>query len=64
MDNFTFALMLMAIASVAVVLALGLWNMLRGGDAKRAQALMRWRVFLQFIAVILVMATIYLVSKG
>ena len=48
-----------ALLAVALVLALGLWNMLRGDNAKRSQTLMRWRVVLQFVAVILVMAAVY-----
>ncbi|MGH6865205.1 MAG: twin transmembrane helix small protein [Methyloceanibacter sp.] len=49
-----------ALAAVAVVLLLGLWNMLRGGDPNLSQKLMRARVLLQFIAIIIVMAVIYL----
>jgi hypothetical protein len=47
---------------VFIVLLLGLWNMMRGGSPSRSQALMRWRVGLQFLAVIVVMAVIWLVS--
>jgi NADH:ubiquinone oxidoreductase subunit H len=52
-----------ALAAVATVLLLGLWNMLRGGNPNRSQRLMRWRVVLQFIALCLVMAAIYLSGK-
>ena len=52
-----------ALAAVAIVLVLGLWNMMRSGSPNRSQALMRWRVILQFIALILVMAAIYLGGK-
>jgi hypothetical protein len=48
-----------ALAAVAVVLLLGLWNMMRGGDPGRSQRLMRWRVGLQFLAIIIVMAALY-----
>ena len=48
-----------AIGAVAVVLLLGLINMLRGGSPNTSQKLMRLRVVLQFIAIIIVMATIY-----
>lgn len=41
-----------SIAAVAVVLVLGLVNMLRGGSPSRSQQLMRWRVILQFVAVL------------
>ena len=49
-----------AVAAVAVVLFLGLFNMMRGGSSGRSQTLMRWRVILQFIAIIAVMATLYI----
>ena len=48
-----------ALLAVAVVLALGLWNMLRAGSGNASQKLMRWRVVLQFVAVVLVMTAIY-----
>ena len=48
--------------AVLVVLLLGLLNMVRGGSASRSQTLMRWRVGLQFIAVILLMAALYLTT--
>ncbi|WP_186394314.1 twin transmembrane helix small protein [Stappia sp. TSB10GB4] len=49
-----------AVGAVAVVLLLGLWNMMRGGSSSRSQLLMRWRVGLQFLAVVLVMVVLYL----
>jgi Hypoxia induced protein conserved region len=49
-----------ALAAVVVVLLLGLWNMMRGGNPNLSQKLMRARVILQFIAIIIVMAVIYL----
>ncbi|MCB1491498.1 MAG: twin transmembrane helix small protein [Rhodobiaceae bacterium] len=48
-----------ALAAVAIVLLAGLWNMMRGGPANVSQKLMRWRVLLQFIAIVVVMITIY-----
>jgi cytochrome b subunit of formate dehydrogenase len=41
-----------SIAAVAVVLVTGLINMLRGGSPNKSQQLMRWRVILQFVAVL------------
>ena len=49
-----------ALAAVSIVLLFGLWNMMRGGDPNLSQKLMRARVLLQFIAIIIVMAVIYL----
>jgi len=52
-----------AIVAVAVVLVLGLVNMMRGGSPNRSQKLMRMRVLLQFVAIIVIMATIWLMQK-
>lgn len=43
-----------ATAAVAVVLLLGLFNLMRGGSAELSQKLMRWRVLLQFVAIIII----------
>jgi hypothetical protein len=48
-----------AIIAVAMVLVLGLINMMRGGSPNRSQKLMRLRVLLQFVAIIVIMATIW-----
>ena len=47
-----------AIGAVAVVLVLGLYNMLRGGSPNLSQTLMRWRVALQFVAIVIIMITV------
>ena len=52
-----------ALAAVVLVLMLGLLNMLRGGSPNVSQTLMRWRVVLQFIALCIVMAAIYLARR-
>lgn len=52
-----------AILAVAVVLVLGLVNMMRGGAPNRSQKLMRLRVLLQFVAIIVIMATIWIMQK-
>ncbi|MCA3628818.1 MAG: twin transmembrane helix small protein [Methylobacterium sp.] len=48
-----------SIAAVAVVLLLGLYNMLKGGSPNRSQQLMRWRIILQFAAIIAIMIVLY-----
>jgi NADH:ubiquinone oxidoreductase subunit H len=53
----------LAIAVVAVVLVLGLFNMLRGGSPNLSQKLMRWRVVLQFIAIIIIMLTVWAMGR-
>ena len=49
-----------AIVAVTIVLVLGLINMMRGGSPDRSQKLMRMRVLLQFVAIIVIMATIWI----
>ena len=50
----------LAVAAVAVVLLLGLINMLRGGSPNLSQKFMRWRVGLQFVAILVILAALYL----
>jgi hypothetical protein len=52
-----------AIIAVAIVLVFGLANMMRGGSPHLSQKLMRLRVLLQFIAIIVIMATIWIMGK-
>ena len=53
----------MAIGAVALVLVLGLINMMRGGSPNRSQELMRLRVLLQFVAIVVIMATIWMMGR-
>ena len=57
--NFSSMLVPIAVGAVAVVLLLGLVNMLRGGSANRSQTLMRTRVLLQFVAIVVIMAVVW-----
>ena len=52
-----------AVGAVAVVLLLGLGNMLRGGSPNTSQRLMRLRVLLQFVAVVVIMITIWAMGR-
>ena len=52
-----------AIGAVAVVLLLGLANMLRGGSPDVSQKLMRLRVVLQLVAIIVIMAAIWAMRR-
>ena len=63
MDGTPRYIVMAALAAVSLVLLAGLWNMLRGGSPNLSQTLMRWRVILQFIAICIVMAAIYLSGK-
>jgi len=53
---------MIAIGAVAVVLVLGLINMMRGGSPNTSQKLMRLRVLLQFAAIVIIMAVIWVKS--
>jgi hypothetical protein len=54
---------LIALAAIGVVLLHGLWSMVSGGSPNTSQRVMRWRVVLQFIALCLIMAALYLFGK-
>jgi hypothetical protein len=49
----------LAVAAVVIVLLLGLLNMMRGGSPNRSQKLMRLRVLLQFVAIVIIMITVW-----
>ena len=51
-----------AVGAVAVVLVMGLINMMRGGSPNRSQQLMRLRVLLQAVAI--VVALLALLALG
>jgi len=53
----------LAVRVVFIVLLLGLWNMLRGGSANTSQKLMRLRVLAQFVAIILILLTVYFTAR-
>jgi hypothetical protein len=63
MSGLLHALIPIALLAVAVVLVLGLVNMMRGGSPDRSQRLMRLRVLLQFIAVVVMMTALYFSSR-
>ena len=54
---------IVAMLAVAVVLGLGLWNMMRGGSPSRSQSLMRWRVVLQAIAIAVIMISLWIAGR-
>lgn len=53
----------LALAVVAGVLILGLFNFASGGSPQRSQKLMQLRVVFQFLALILVMITIFAMGR-
>lgn len=62
-DFMSSVLVPIAIGAVAVVLLLGLFNMMRGGSPNTSQKLMRLRVLLQFVAIIIIMATVWVMAR-
>ncbi len=52
-----------AVGAVALVLLLGLINMLKGGSPNRSQSLMRLRVLLQFVAIIITMVAVWAMGR-
>jgi hypothetical protein len=63
MSAFFAYLVPIAIGAVAVVLLLGLVNMMRGGSPNTSQRLMRLRVQLQFVAIIIIMLAIWAMGR-
>jgi hypothetical protein len=49
----------LAMYAVLLVLIAGLWVMARGKSPNLSQTLMRWRVGLQFVAIVLLVAYAY-----
>jgi hypothetical protein len=58
-----YALVPLAVAAVAVVLLFGLINMMRGGSPQTSQKLMRLRVLMQFIAIVVIMVTVWAMQR-
>lgn len=59
MNSFASVVIPVACGAVALVLLLGLVNMMRGGSPNRSQRLMRLRVLLQFAALVIIMGVIW-----
>lgn len=59
MNNLPNAIVGIAVLAVAFVLILGMANMLRQGSSNRSQILMRWRVGLQFLAIVAIVGALY-----
>jgi hypothetical protein len=60
---FYYYLVPLGLVAVSVVLGLGLFNMMRGGSANLSQRLMRLRVLLQFLLLVIVMITLWLLGR-
>jgi hypothetical protein len=62
-DALAYVIVPIALGAVALVLLLGLTNMMRGGSPWRSQKLMRLRVLLQFIAIVIVLIAIWAMGR-
>jgi hypothetical protein len=62
-DVLTYALVPLALFVVAAILLFGLINFARGGSPQTSQKLMRWRVLMQFVALVVVMLTIWIMGR-
>lgn len=65
MATFLHYLLPVAFGAVFLTLMVGIYSLFRGGDFNRSYSnkLMRLRVLLQFIAVVILMATLYLSGR-
>ena len=62
-SSLSYIVLPIAVGAVVIVLLLGLFNMMKGGSPNRSQQLMRWRVALQFIAIVITMLTVWVMGK-
>lgn len=53
----------LALAAVAGVLFLGLFNLATGGSPQRSQRLMQMRIAFQFLAIVLIMVTLFVIGR-
>lgn len=56
-----FLLIILAVATVLIVLMVGIGGFAKGGtfNLKHGNRMMRWRLIAQFVAVVLIMAYVY-----
>lgn len=64
MSTFVYFLVIAVMFTVALVLARGLWNMMRGGNPNLSNKLMQMRVALQALAILLIMLFMWLSGGG
>lgn len=63
MQNVFYHLTTLAVILVFLVLCGGLWTMFRGTSPNLSQKLMRWRVALQFVAIVMIMVFTFLIRR-
>jgi hypothetical protein len=62
--NITGIVSIIALAVVATILGMGLWNMMKGGSANLSQKLMRARVIAQAVAIVVILAALFFFGRG
>ena len=62
--NITAIVSVLAVAAVAAILFMGLWNMFKGGDGNRSQMLMRARVIAQAVAIVVILGALFFFGRG
>jgi hypothetical protein len=62
--NITAIVSVIAVAAVAIILFMGLWNMFKGGDGNRSQMLMRARVIAQAVAIVVILGALFFFGRG
>jgi len=65
-SSITAIVSILAVAVVAVILFLGLWNMFKGGEGSgnRSQMLMRARVIAQAVAIVVILGALFFFGRG
>ncbi|MEO0543590.1 MAG: twin transmembrane helix small protein [Pseudomonadota bacterium] len=64
MSTVMFFLALIAMGAVAIVLLMGLRNLLTQGDVNLSNKLMQARVFLQFVAVVIIVIGVLIARQA
>jgi len=62
-DVLIYALVPLGLFIVAAILLFGFINFARGGSPQTSQKLMRWRVLMQFVLLVIVMLTIWMMGR-
>lgn len=60
MQTALFHITTIAVIAVFIVLCLGLYTLLRGQSPNLSQKLMRWRIGLQFVAIVIIVGYVLL----
>ncbi len=61
--DITSVITIIALAVVAIILFMGLWNMFKGGDGNRSQMLMRARVIAQAVAIAVILGALFFFGR-